>query len=105
LSKFSIVIGRLFEALAAKKGDKVGVMNKGTNTKTIQPMINRNRIPSPNLGRKEPDVRQASLVAGISGKSCFHLGFRVITEAPGTSTVILELYRGGFESSRSTSLI
>ena len=68
----------------------VGVTMRGINTKTIQPKTSNAKIPNPSFGRKEPDVIQANLEAGISGsKSCFHLGFRTITDDPGTCTVIL----------------
>jgi len=68
----------------------VGVTMRGINTKTIQPKTSNAKIPNPSFGRKEPDVIQANLEAGISGsKSCFHLGFRTITDDPGTVTVML----------------
>ena len=50
-----------------------GVMKKCTSSKTIQPIRSRNKMPNPSLGRKDPDVKQANRVAGISGSSCFHL--------------------------------
>ena len=72
----------------------VGVTMRGINTKTIQPKTSNAKIPNPSFGRKEPDVIQANLEAGISGsKSCFHLGFRTITDDPGTCTVILYIER------------
>lgn len=38
------------------------------------------KMQIPNFGRKELDVKQDSLDAGISGNSrCFHFGFRVLT--------------------------
>ena len=38
------------------------------------------KMQMPNLGRKELDVKQDSLEAGISGNSrCFHFGFREVT--------------------------
>jgi hypothetical protein len=80
---------------AAIKEVIVGVTIRGTNTKTIQPKTSNAKIPNPSLGRKDPDVIQANLEAGISGsKSCFHLGFRTITDDdPGTCTVMFSLSR------------
>ena len=49
-------------------------------------------MQSPNFGRKEPEVRQENLAAGIStgNSNCFHLGFLEIIPTPGTATVIMK---------------
>ena len=81
----------LLADLAAINEVTVGV-KKGTITSSIQPVSRRKRIPRPTLGLKDPEVKQLNRVAGISGsKSCFQRGFRVMTEAPGTCTVMLKV--------------
>ena len=87
----SLLNSILLAALAAINEVTVGV-KKGTITSSIQPVSRRKRIPRPTLGLKDPEVKQLNRVAGISGsKSCFQRGFRVMTEAPGTCTVILKV--------------
>ena len=64
---------------------------RGNIIRHVQPVRTINRMQSPNFGRKEPEVRQENLAAGIStgNSNCFHLGLP-ITLTTGTVIMIMK---------------
>jgi hypothetical protein len=65
--------------------------NKGKITKKRHATRTMRSMQRPNLGLKEPEVKQENLAAGIStgNRSCLHLDFFVVAPTPGTPAVIL----------------